>query len=155
MAFVVFLVDRYCLGVKNVIMAIAPRAHYQKNMYDKLAEHYELIPLKPECARKLVEGAVDYARNLGLEPYHEYRTGQLIFGDIRAEDCTEEYEYGKDGKPFFIAGPYDDEARCRYICKTLEESCGPDGSHYIMPVRGTDEFQFLDSDEEGFEDEGE
>jgi hypothetical protein len=135
-AFVVFLLDIYCLGVKDLIMSIAPRARYERDMYDKLARRDALLPLKPECARKLVEGAVQYALDLGLPPYADYRTAKLIFGDISAEACTEEYEFGKDGKPFFIAGPYDSPARCEQILRTLRRRCGPNGHRFPVPVGG-------------------
>jgi hypothetical protein len=147
-AFVAFLVDLYCLGVKNLIMNVAPRPLYERNLYDKLAAQYELIPLRPECARKLVEGAVQYALDLGLPPYHDYRTAKLIFGDIQAEACIENFEYGKDGKPFFIAGPHDHAARCRDIIQTLHDSCGPNGYHFLMSNGPMPEVLEEDDDED-------
>ena len=135
-AFVAFLVDVYCLGVKDVILQVAPRASYQEKMYDRLADRYELTSLKPECARKLVEGAVQYALDLGLSPHPDYRVAKAIFGDVSPEACRESYTYGKDGKPFFFAGPYDDHARCTYILRSLHEHCGPDGYHYVLPLQG-------------------
>lgn len=133
-AFVVFLVDTYCLGVKDVVVDIAPEAHYKKNVYEKMAAHTTLIRMKPECARKLVEGAVQYALDLELPPHADYRSARHIFGDISAAACTVEFTYGKDGKPLFIAGPDDDEATCELILRLMEKHCGPGGSHYIMPV---------------------
>jgi hypothetical protein len=151
-AFVDFLVDVYCLGVKNIIMNVVPRARYERELYDKLARQDKLIPLKPECARKLVEGAVEYALGLGLPPYPDYRVAKRIFGDISAEACTEEFTYGKDGKPLFINGPYDSPERCRQIASALQDHCGPDGFHFIMagpPIGGDEE----DYDEEDYEEE--
>ena len=118
-AFASFLVDIYCLGVKNVIAEVAARSKYDMDMYDKLAQRSTLIRMKPECARKFVEGAVEYARDLGFQPHREYQTAKLIFGDISAEACTEEFKFGKDGKPLFIAGPKDSSARCEDILRTL------------------------------------
>jgi hypothetical protein len=131
-AFAVFLVDMYCLGVKDVFMNVAPRALYDRNLHEKLAKAGPLVLLKPECARKLVEGAVQYALDLGLPPHPDYRVAKLIFGNVSAEACTEEYVYGKDGKPLFFSGPYDDEAKCRFVLHALEEHCGPDGFDYII-----------------------
>jgi len=133
-AFVVFLVDRYCLGVKDVFMNVVPRARYDRDLYDKLDEQTTLISLKPECARKLVEGAVANAFRFGLPPHSDYRTAKLIFGDIDAEACTEQYVYGKDGKPFFVAGPNDGPARCQQIMRALEDHTGPAGYHFITPL---------------------
>ena len=38
---------------------------------------------------------------------------KLILGGIDSGACTEEYEYGKDGKPLFLAGPHDSPAKLR------------------------------------------
>ena len=40
----------------------------------------------------------------------------------------ETFEMGRDGKPLFVSGPYDTEARCRSIMARLEENCG--AGHY-------------------------
>jgi hypothetical protein len=133
-AFVIFLVDVQCLGVKKVHADIVPRAIYENRIYDKLVAHEGVVNIEPAAARKLVEGAVAYAESLGLPPYHEYRVGRLIFSDISVESCTREFTYGRNGKPYFFAGPYDDAARCRDIMQTLERVCGPGGYHYTIPV---------------------
>ena len=133
-AFVAFLVDMYCLGVKDVIMQIAPRARYDASIYDKLVHQSRCIELAPECARKLVEGAVQYAADLGLPPSSDYHTARLIFGDINADACTDEFQYGKDGKPFFVAGPYDDYTRCQQVLRTLQSHCGEGGYHFLLPA---------------------
>ena len=80
---------------------------------------------------------MQYALDLELPPHADYRIARLIFGDISAEACTEEFHYGKDGKPLFVSGPYDDAAKCRRVRMRLdkEKHCGPGGSHYIMRVR--------------------
>lgn len=135
-AFVNFLVDMYCLGIKDVIIEVTSRDQYQRLMYDRLNERYDLQNLKPACARKLVEGSVEYAAQFGIAPHKDYRIAQLIFGDIDAAACDQEFEYGKDGKPFFVAGPNDDEQRCREIANQLHGSCGPDGYHFVVPLGG-------------------
>jgi hypothetical protein len=126
-AFAVFLVDIFCLGVKDAFADILPRAIYDEKIYNKMARQARMIPSPPERARKLIEGAVRYASDLGLPPHPDYAAAEPIFGDVAAEACTEEFAYGKDGKPFFYAGPYDDQLRCRQILCTLENHCGPDG----------------------------
>jgi hypothetical protein len=133
-AFSVFLVDVYCLVVKDTFTDIVPRLKYEEKLYDKLRSQYSLTTLRPECARKLVVGAVQYALDLGLPPHADYRTSKQIFGDISAEACTERFQYGKDGKPFFIAGPNDDEYRCKHILKTMKAHCGTDNYHFLIPV---------------------
>jgi hypothetical protein len=133
-AFVGFLVDMYCLGVKNVMWGVASRAKYDWQVHGKLFREFKVVKLQPEYARKLVEGAVDYARGLGFAPHEDYEKAKLIFGNIDAGACGEQIIYGKDGKPFFIAGPHDSSARCRHVIDVLTDRCGPKGFHFLMPI---------------------
>lgn len=132
-AFGVFLVDRFCLGVKNALADISGRFTYDSRIIRQLRGSAPARDLSPAAARKLVEGSVAYAAALGLHPHPDYHKAKLVFGDIDAGECTEEFEFGKDGKPFFIAGPDDTPERCRLILHNLEQACGPDGFHYTIP----------------------
>lgn len=159
-AFVLFLVDRYCLGVKDAIVRVDGRFTYDSRITRGMRGKSPAHDVTPACARKLVEGAVAYAREFGLHPHPDYQSAKLIFGDINAGECTEEFEYGKDGKPFFVAGPYDTPARCRAILAALERSRGPGGFHYLIPVgpdkeiRGIDDWEPEDELEEENESGG-
>jgi hypothetical protein len=132
-AFAVFLVDRYCLGVKDAYADIAGRFTYESKIVRKMRSDFESENLPPAAVRKLIEGAVAYARALGLHPHPDYHKAKHIFGDINAAECADEFEFGKDGKPYFIAGPHETPERCQQIVKTLEESCGPGGFEYLLP----------------------
>ena len=135
-AFAMFLVDVYCLGVKDVFGGILSRGEYRQ-MYRPFAEHNSVVPLEPADVRKLVEGAVDYAASIGLKPHRDYQKFQRIFGDIDPRDSSREFVYGRDnGKPHFIAGPHDTPARCRQILETLEHTCGPGGYDSAIPFAG-------------------
>jgi hypothetical protein len=131
--FAVFLVDRYCLGVKNALADVTSRSRYESEIARKMRSEFTSKELQPAAARKLVESAVEYARSLGFPPHADYHKAKLIFGDIDASECTEDFEFGKDGKPLFIAGPNDSPERCRQIMKALTQSCGPGGFDYVIP----------------------
>lgn len=150
-----FLVDRYCLGVKDVIAHVRGGAAYEEWMSQKIRPRFRREPLTPAAVRKLVEGAVAYATALGLPPHADYSKAKLIFGDIDAAACPDVFEYGQDGKPFFCAGPYDTPEKCRRILAALEKSCGPGGYHYLLPLTGSDQVQMLDDDQMDFDDEDE
>lgn len=134
-AFVVFLVDMYCLGVKDVIFQVLPRSRYDQLLREKLfPEERRLSTLEPAAARKLVEGAVAYARQWGLPPHRDYPRAARIFGNIDASSCHREFIYGKNGRPCFIAGPHDSISRCHQIMGMLKDCCGTDGFNYVLPV---------------------
>jgi hypothetical protein len=153
-AFVSFLVDVYCLGVKDVMFDVVSRSRYDSQIFRKIHERFEPAHLEPADARKLIEGAVEYARQLGLPPHRDYQRAARIFGDIDPASSHQEFTYGKDGKPFFIAGPHDRPIRCRRIIDLLTARCGPDGFHYLIAAPGPaatlgdDSELLLDDDEE-------
>ncbi len=132
-----FLVDMYCLGVKNAAFSRMTETDYEGFMV-----HYQedtlFSPVSPACIRKLVEGAVDYAQGLGFTPHKDYKKAYRIFGDIRADECQMEFEYGYEGKPMFVSGPYDSPAKCKRIIDRLTKKVGADGFHFMMEEPGFD-----------------
>lgn len=131
--FGVFLLDLKCLGVKDAFAGALPATDWPEELA-RLIPADERIALHPACARKLVEGAAAYAQKLGFLPAREYAAARRVFGSVRPEECIEEFTYGKEGKPFYIAGPHDDEARIARVLRTLTAKLGPDGFHYVVPA---------------------
>jgi hypothetical protein len=62
---------------------------------------------------------------------------------------------GKDGKPYFFAGPYDSAAKSNQILAKLRSHFGPDGFYYTVPVAESDliNMQPIDDDEDYDDDE--
>jgi len=152
-----FLVDMYCLGVKDAFIRTVSRTEYEQKYLSKISSKYSLVKLQPACARKLVEGAVEYARNLGLSPHPDYAQAKLIFGDVDVVTCQQVFEYGKDGKPFFIGGPNDSPARINEVMRALEDHGVSAG--FLLPVDPAPGSHFHpDEDDEvdgpPFEDDG-
>lgn len=129
-----FLVDIYCLGIKNALYVISTPENYRKNMVRIEARDSEepMSREHPAYARKLVERAEAYAREFGFEPHSDYKVARKIFGDVDAESCPTPFTFGKDGKPYYVCGPNDTPAFQRRVIQKLEKSCGPDGYDWLM-----------------------
>lgn len=140
-----FLLDVFCLGIKNAYFVVEPRADYQWRL-EQIRTHEPLVAIAPEYARKLVEDTEAYARDLGFAPHPDYQLAQLLLASIDATACDARFTFGQDGKPLYIAGPYDTPQRMRTIQETLLQRCGPQGFHYL--ALAGDPFEF-----EGEEDE--
>ncbi len=127
-----FLVDTWCLGVKDAIAPVAmPLAEAAGFVADNLpADRCEPIP--PACAKKLIEGAIAYAERLGFAPHRDYRKARKVLSGIDPALCPTEFTFGRDGRPFYSAGA-DSPERVEKILAILEARCGPDGfgSEYI------------------------
>jgi hypothetical protein len=126
-----FLVDVFCLGVKNAFFQVMTETEYLRQV-GRLGGEEELGSVDPSCARKLVENAKGYAKQIGFDPHPDYRSARKIFGDIDAAICPTDFTFGKDGMPFFVSGPNDTPAKCRKIIGTLSRRFGPDGFHFLM-----------------------
>jgi len=119
-----FLIDRLCLGVKDVIAEIKSGFAYETHLRET-GSRFTITEVSPATARKFVESAVAYAQSLGFPPHPDYQKAKFIFGDINPAEATEELEFGKNGQPFFISGPYDTPQRCQRIMATLARTAGP------------------------------
>jgi hypothetical protein len=128
-----FLVDRYCLGVKSVILDVMHHADYEAKFQRRFRSQFTNRDVPPQDAVKYVTGAVAYARSIGLAPDPEYAPATVLFSGIDPASSTATFEYGKNGKPFFVAGPNDGPARCRQILAILENHCGRGGYDFMIP----------------------
>lgn len=127
-----FLLDVHCRGVKDAFLSKTWEADYERELLPKVFRDCEKLALTPACARKLVEDAVAYARRFALEPHPDYRLAARVFGGLNAADCAERFTFGRDGKPFYIQGPRDDDEFVREVITKLRTHAGPDGFDYIL-----------------------
>ena len=151
-AVAVFLVDRYCLGVKDCFGRLCIRAEYD-TLCKELDKKFEMEDHSPADVRKLVEGSIAYARRLGFEPHPDYHRLKPIFGDIDPQESSVEFEFGSEGKPLFISGPNDGPERCRQIISMLQDCCGSQGFHYMIGGPAAQVLRTLGEDDTDNEDD--
>jgi len=126
-----FLLDTYCLGVKDAFAAIVTQAEYAIRR-SQWSSKESLQPIAPACFRKLVEGCVAYAQDLGFSPHADYAVASQIFGDVQSADCATPFEYGHDGKPFYVSGPHETPAQVQAIMDQLERRVGAGNFDYLV-----------------------
>lgn len=129
------LLDLDCLGVKNARVEMMGVSDYEDRWLPRLQQSGPTETWSPATARKLVEDLVAWSRELGFAPHHDYAAAQFVFGDIDASTSTESFEFGHEGKPYFISGPHDTPERCRLVLATLRERLGPGEFHYTLGGR--------------------
>lgn len=129
-----YLVDVHCLGVKNALgprlMTEAELVSFRRWFFAAYGADPVVAPL--DLAQQLVLGAVDYARGLGFEPHPDYVD---VVGHLGDASGDRDIEFGRDGMPFFVQGPYDDARR---IMQTLDASVGPNNYRFLVtaPLAG-------------------
>ena len=115
----VFLIDVYCLGVKDSFVMTASVSELEERLAEQPQQYAEVAPA---CARKLLLGAVAYARGLGIPPHKDYAKLERLFGDVDPGECDTVFEYGRDGRPLFIPGPHDGPGLIRRVNQALESA---------------------------------
>ena len=135
----VFLVDIFCLGVKNAFFTQCDEAELKTILQRLFNNGRPVEEHSGAWGRKLVEGALEYARKLGFAPHRDYKKAARVMGGIDPKTCPETFVFGSEGKPMFIAGPNDTAARCQLILSVLTKKCGKDGFHCLMPLGDIEE----------------
>lgn len=165
-AFTLFLLDGYCLGVKDAVGGFAIASQYDERFGPQSAHWHSPQKVSPEYAKKLLEELVEYARKLGFAPPVSFKSLMPIFGDVDAALCTDQFTFGDMGKPHFISGPNDSLERCLQIRDRLRESVGEgnfgftifSGGDSLAEVLGPsyslgdDDLETLEDDDEGDDD---
>ena len=103
-----YLVDMWCLGVKDAFI----RHKMSTNEYfahkARITEpHKGLDNISYEDARSLIFGGLRYAESLGFSPHQDWYVAQYAIEPERP--YIDKFAFGKDGKPYYIQGPYDHE----------------------------------------------
>ncbi len=138
---VIFLVDLYCLGIKNITYKLCSRIELERIVRDQLFHREPALDLTPEEAKKLVVEAAAYAARYGFRPHEDYLKTLAIFAGVDASSCPREFTFGNDGKPFYISGPHDGAAFRNRVRETLERSAGAGNFNFVTVL---DEREFDD-----------
>jgi hypothetical protein len=136
-----FLVDLGCLGVKSAFASLFDtEREYEQKLRSNMMARQIMVKADLNLVAKIIREAIAYANNLGFKPDPDYRDATLVLGDANPDACDVPVPLGgQDGKPFFIAGPYDNVDQ---IMAKLTRKLGPDGFHFFVPFNG-DEGLFL------------
>ena len=127
-----FLVDLGCLGVKNALARVFPsRFDYEDELRDLMASQQRMIDADLDLVAKIIREGIAYARSLGFNPHRDFAPAALLLAGADPDACPTPIPLGKDGKPFFVAGPYDNATR---VMAQLTKAVGPGNFEYVVPI---------------------
>lgn len=126
-----FLVDVFCLGVKNAFCNEGlSRRKINGDVLHQFYQGGEPIRIGINYAKEIIYGAVDYAKSLGFDPHPDFALSRHVLG-TEGIDVAHSIKFGgPNGKPLYIAGPDDDAPS---ILQTLRRKLGKNGFDFIMP----------------------
>jgi len=123
LAFANYLVDCWCLGVKDVQLGIQSPGDVRE-MLEELKKNLQINRCQPERGRAIVEGGVAYAASLGLQPHPDYAKAKWLWGDVDVSQNVESVEFGFQGSPLYMPGPFEDDVRRTQVVASLQETVG-------------------------------
>ena len=123
-----YIVDTYCLGLKDTLCRINAD-------FDEIQHTLEFIPAEwidcnYEVARTIILGGIAYASSLGFAPNEDWSQSKYVIEFERP--YAKNYEFGREGKPFYVQGPNDDADK---IMRQLKNKTKGD-FHYIISPEG-------------------
>jgi hypothetical protein len=132
-----FLVDAYCLGVKDAMYRELDEGEMEE-LLDEVATTAPFTPVDPPYARKLLREAATYAQSLGLPPHADYVMVEPLFGDVAADACDVEFQFGHEGRPLYVPGPTESATQIRRRIDRLRRRLGDDGFDFSLPEEAFD-----------------
>jgi hypothetical protein len=133
-----FLLDVFCLGVKDVFFRPFEPSEFDEYM-DIMGQEAPLSEVDPAYARKLLRDTVAYARSLGLEPHPDFAAVEPVFGEISAAACDVDFEFGVDGRPVYIPGQHESAKQISRRLRHLQDRLGDDGFDFALDDDGEDD----------------
>lgn len=129
-----YLVDCYCLGLKNTFFnADIPASLFQRDYLSKIFSQMPPVDISTALAHEIVYGGIEYAAQFGFRPHRDFRRSQLILDPPDLHPRTGAVEFGQDGQPFFIQGPQDN---VQAILRQLDRTAGEGNYRYLMQIAG-------------------
>ena len=130
--FGVYLVDKYCLGLKNTFAnAGFSRDRYDHEIHGRIFRGRPTRKCPIELAHQMIYASIEYAAQFGFEPEKDFAISQYLLAPRGELEEPYQLTFGKNGKPFFISGPHDNTAR---ILKQLEKTAGPGNYDYVAMI---------------------
>ena len=128
-SFACYLVDTYCIGVKDSMYTLRTEKEEFDYILESLSKTNELEECSYEEAHNIVYGAVDFAEEIDIVPDDSFKLTKYMLEEDTEDVPLIEYEFGKDGKHFLVAT--DQYNASKYLSK-LKQAYGNDFK-YIVP----------------------
>jgi len=123
----IYLVDIWCLGVKDTYLTKFKSKEVFDNFYFITGSATAgLGIISYEKARNIILGSIQYAAALEFLPQGEWQITKHMLETERPFKNT--FKFGRDGKPFYCAGPYDSKVCDNYIKKVEKH-----GGNWVIP----------------------
>lgn len=154
--FCIYLVDLLCLGIKDTGYKFNVTETEYRDFLERYLDRMSMKMVDYALVHNIILAAVEFAEEYGFKPHKDFTSVTEFMLEEDTEDIELiEIECGQDGKPFYMQGPYDDEAKANKILKQLERTAGPGNFDFVKEFDFEDDDDFDEDDDDWDEDEEE
>jgi hypothetical protein len=121
-----FLLDTFCLGIKDVMFESVDGEVFEDYMEATEAES-PMVAVDPGYARKLLRDLAAWSQSIGFAPHRDFAAVERMFGDVSVDASEAVFRFGRDGKPVYIPGPTDTGPLIQRRIAQLRKVLGDDG----------------------------
>ena len=121
-----FLIDAFCLGIKDVMFDSLESEVFEMYM-DATDAGSPMVSVDPSYARKLLRDLAAWSQSIGFAPHRDFAAVERMFGDVSADASDAVFQFGRAGKPIYIPGPYDTAPLVQRRIEHLRKYLGDDG----------------------------
>ena len=121
-----FLIDVFCLGIKDVMFESVESEVFEMYM-DATDAGSPMVSVDPSYARKLLRDLAAWSQSIGFAPHRDFAAVERMFGDVSADASDAVFRFGHDGKPVYIPGPTDTAPLIQRRIAQLRKVLGDDG----------------------------
>ena len=121
-----FLIDAFCLGIKDVMFESVESEVFEMYM-DATDAGSPMVSVDPSYARKLLRDLAAWSQSIGFAPHRDFAVVERMFGDVSADASDAIFRFGRDGKPVYIPGPIETAPLIRRRIEQLQKYLGDDG----------------------------
>lgn len=121
-----FLIDVFCLGIKDVMFESVESEVFEAYV-DAMDALSPVVSVDPSYARKLLRDLAAWSQSIGFAPHRDFAAVERMFGEVSADASDAAFRFGRDGKPVYIPGPYDTAPLIRRRIEQLQKYLGDDG----------------------------
>lgn len=146
-----YLVDLLCLGVKDTFFRFNISKWEYDEMIEKFTETISMSVVEYNLVHNIIFAALEFAEEIGFKPHKDFEsiTQYMLEEDDEKIPLIDIACGDENGRPYYIQGEIDSDAKARQILNHLDKEVGPNNYDYLLSDEMDEDF-----DDEGFDDEG-
>ena len=151
-----YLVDLLCLGVKDTFFRFNISKWEYDEMIEKFTETISMSVVEYNLVHNIIFAALEFAEEIGFKPHKDFEsiTKYMLEEDDEKIPLIDIACGDENGRPYYIQGEIDSDAKARQILNHLDKEVGPNNYDYLLSDEMDEDFDDEGIDDEGIDDEG-